>query len=180
MGMRRGRVALACALAALAGGCRSLGPSSWHRTSDGRMLPDRWTLPAGAEADVELALRYDCLYVADPRTLNEVYQRKWYRFWPGGAVAEWNVWARDPDPGEPTASAGDDFRRSLPGRYRVVGRRIEMEFLGLTENGPTFVRVRGEVRPDGSFVSGTLGEPHVQGETYHPVPAPGMSRQPDW
>jgi hypothetical protein len=169
-------------LLVLAVGCAPRGPHTWRELADGRRAPGEWTLGVTGQRDATHPLRYDVLYVADPAGLNPIYRAKWYRIWPDGQVAAWVNYVSDPPRGTLTAADGDDFRRSLPGRYRVAGTELRMEFAGYAECGPEYIRLRGGVRSDGSFV---LRKTELSGrppdfEVYRPHPVEDMTRSPDW
>lgn len=170
-----------CLLSFVAG-CALPGRPTWYELADGRRVPNRWTLDVRAPRDATYPLRYDALYVSVPGTVSAIYRARWYRFWPDGQVAVWDNYVSEPDRGALVGADGDDFRRSAPGRYRVTGDELFMEFLGFAECGPEYMRWRGRIRPDGSIIlhkrEAGAGSPDF--EVYRPHPVDGMERLPDW
>lgn len=170
--------------------CGCFGPGEIRHLADGRRIPQHWSaaVPYPGQDQATRRLRYDSLYVSEPRYLDsattaKLYEAEWYRFFPGGQVLRKIQWTVRP-PAPYTATDADEFRFGDVGRYCVVDDRLTMEFVGYGEFGapPTFLQKRGRVNDNGSLTldvpADSFGPATFQ--TLAPKYVDGMKRFPDW
>jgi hypothetical protein len=166
---------------------------SWHKTSDGRFIVDKWdaSLQDVGQREATRPLRYDVLYVCRDffgfGSRGKDVGVSYMRFWPGG---QFHFWWGGPSPGyssrtQLTAADGDDFSYLGAGRYCVRGDKLVVEGMTPSEDWLwkfEYFKEAGDIEPDGSIAMSRNRpfQPDIVDRYYFPERVGEMKRQPDW